>query len=44
MAPIEVAAVCDLPLPRAEADLGALALEWRIRPLPVVSGRLWEVA
>jgi predicted DsbA family dithiol-disulfide isomerase len=44
MAPVEVAAVCDLPLPRAEADLAALALEWRIMPVPVAGGRLWEVA
>ena len=44
MAPVEVAAVCDLPLPRAEADLAALALEWRIRPVPVAGGRLWEPA
>ncbi|MEJ7716195.1 MAG: hypothetical protein WKF40_11120 [Thermoleophilaceae bacterium] len=28
----------------AEADLAALALEWRIRPVPVGAGRLWEVA
>jgi putative protein-disulfide isomerase len=44
MAPVEVAAVCDLPLPRAEADLAQLALDWRIRPLPVLGGRLWELA
>jgi putative protein-disulfide isomerase len=44
MAPVEVAAVCDLPRPRAEADLAALALEWRIRPVPAGGGRLWEVA
>lgn len=44
MAPVEVAAVCDLSLPKAEADLAALALEWRIRPVPVLAGRLWELA
>jgi len=44
MAPVEVAAACDLPQPRAEADLAALALEWRIRPVSAGSGRLWEVA
>ncbi|MGI8750249.1 MAG: DsbA family protein [Thermoleophilaceae bacterium] len=44
MAPVEVAAVCDLPLPKAEADLAALALEWRIRPVAVGGGRLWELA
>jgi putative protein-disulfide isomerase len=44
MAPVEVAAVCDLPLPRAESELSALALEWRIRPVAVAGGRLWEAA
>ncbi len=44
MAPVEIAAVCDLPAPRAEADLAALALEWRIRPVAVGGGRLWEPA
>lgn len=44
MAPVEVAAVCDLPLPRAEAELAQLALDWRIKPLPVLGGRLWELA
>lgn len=44
MAPVEVAAVCDLPLPRAEAELAQLALDWRIRPIPVLAGRLWEPA
>jgi predicted DsbA family dithiol-disulfide isomerase len=44
MAPVEVAAVCDLPLPRAEAELAQLALDWRIKPLPVLAGRLWELA
>lgn len=44
MAPVEVAAVCDLPLPRAESELAQLALDWRIRPLPVLGGRLWELA
>ncbi len=44
MAPVEVAAACDLPLPKAEADLAALALEWRIRPVPVLTGSLWEPA
>jgi protein-disulfide isomerase-like protein with CxxC motif len=44
MAPVEVAAVCDLPLPRAEAELARLALDWRIKPIPVLAGRLWEPA
>jgi len=44
LATAEVAAVCDLPALRAEADLLTLALEWRVRPLPVGGGRLWEAA
>ena len=44
MALPEVAAVCDLPTPRAEAELAQLALEWRVRPVPVLSDRLWERA
>jgi predicted DsbA family dithiol-disulfide isomerase len=44
MAPIEVAAVCDLPLPRAELELAQAAADWHIRPVPVLGGRLWELA
>ncbi len=44
MAAPEVAAVCDIPLLKAEAELAALALEWRVRPVPVLAGRLWERA
>jgi putative protein-disulfide isomerase len=43
IAPAEVAAVCDLPLPRAEAELAQLALDWRIKPIPVLAGKLWEM-
>jgi predicted DsbA family dithiol-disulfide isomerase len=44
MALPEVAAVCDMPAPRAEAELAQLALDWRVRPIPVLSDRLWEPA
>lgn len=44
MAGAEVAAVCDIALLKAEAELATLALEWRVRPLPVLAGRLWEQA
>jgi len=44
MAVPEVAAVCDLAPLKAEAELIALSLEWRARPLPVLAGRLWEAA
>jgi predicted DsbA family dithiol-disulfide isomerase len=38
----EVAAVCDLPPPRALAELWRLALEWRARPDAPLSPRLWS--
>ena len=44
MAVPEVAAVCDLPQLAAEAELARLALDWRVRPVPVGAGRLWETA
>jgi predicted DsbA family dithiol-disulfide isomerase len=44
MATPEVSAVCDLPGPRAPAELWRLALEWRVRPRRVAGGELWELA
>jgi hypothetical protein len=44
MATPEVAAVCDLPGPRAAAELWRLALEWRVRARRVLGGELWELA
>jgi predicted DsbA family dithiol-disulfide isomerase len=44
MATPEVAAVCELPGPRAPAELWRLALEWRVRSRRVVGGELWELA
>ena len=44
MAAPEVAAVCDIPPLKAEVELSALALEWRLRPVSVLAGRLWEPA
>lgn len=40
----EVAAVCDLPGPRAAAALWTAALDWRVRPSPVLGGELWSSA
>jgi putative protein-disulfide isomerase len=37
----EVAALCDLPGPRAAAELWRLALEWRARPERRLTGELW---
>jgi hypothetical protein len=44
MATPEVAAACDLPGPRAPAELWRLALEWRVRPRRAGGGELWETA
>jgi predicted DsbA family dithiol-disulfide isomerase len=40
----EIAAVCDLPGPRAAAELWRLASEWRVRPDRVLTGELWTAA
>jgi predicted DsbA family dithiol-disulfide isomerase len=44
MATAEVGLICDLPGPRAPAELWRLATEWRVRPDRVGSGELWSVA
>jgi hypothetical protein len=44
MAAVEVEEVCDLPGPRAGAELWGLAAEWRARPLRVLTGELWEAS
>jgi putative protein-disulfide isomerase len=44
LAAAEVAAVCDLPGPRANAELWRLAVEWRVRPERFLTGELWTVA
>jgi predicted DsbA family dithiol-disulfide isomerase len=44
MATVEVAAVCDLPGPRAAAELWRLASEWRVARVPVLCGELWEAS
>lgn len=44
MATVEVAAVCDLPGPRASFELWRLAMEWRVRPRRVAGGELWSLA
>jgi putative protein-disulfide isomerase len=40
----EVEAVCDLPTPRAEAELWRLATDWKLRPVRVLTGYLWQPA
>jgi predicted DsbA family dithiol-disulfide isomerase len=44
MASTEVEAVCDLPAPRANAELWRLAADWRVKPVRVLTGMLWEPA
>jgi putative protein-disulfide isomerase len=39
----EVAAVCDLPGPRANAELWRLATEWRVRAEHFLTGELWSL-
>jgi putative protein-disulfide isomerase len=43
-ASIEVEAMCELAGPVARAELWRLATEWRIKPLRVLTGVLWEPA
>lgn len=44
MATAEVAAVCEMPGPRAPAELWRLASEWRLRVERLGSGDLWSPA
>jgi protein-disulfide isomerase-like protein with CxxC motif len=44
MATPEIEAVCDLPGPRASAELWRLATEWRVEPARFLTGELWELA
>jgi predicted DsbA family dithiol-disulfide isomerase len=44
MATLEVEAVCDLAGPRAGAELWRLAADWRVKPVRVLTGTLWETA
>jgi putative protein-disulfide isomerase len=44
VAAAEVAAICGLPEPRAQAELWRLALEWRARPEPGLTGHMWSAA
>jgi protein-disulfide isomerase-like protein with CxxC motif len=40
----EVELLCDLPGPRAGAALWGLAEAWKVRPVTVATGHLWEPA
>ncbi len=43
MATKEVEVVCGLPGPRAHAELWRMASEWEVKPVPVLTGHLWEL-
>jgi hypothetical protein len=40
----EVEVLCELPGPRAAAELWRLAEAWKVRAVPVLTGQLWERA
>jgi putative protein-disulfide isomerase len=40
----EVEVLCELPGPRAAAELWGLAQAWKLRPVRVLTGYLWEAA
>lgn len=44
LATVEVGAVCDLPGPRAAAELWRLAADWRVRADRILTGELWSAA
>jgi putative protein-disulfide isomerase len=44
MAPREGELICELPGPRANAELWQLALDWKLRPVRILTGWLWEPA
>ena len=44
MATREVEVVCGLAGPRAHAELWRMASDWEVRPVPVLTGHLWELA
>jgi putative protein-disulfide isomerase len=44
VAAVEVAAICDLPLERAEAELAQLTLDGQLSSTAVLAGRLWSAA
>ena len=44
LATAEVEAICDLATPPAAAELWRLAAEWKVKPVRVLTGYLWELA
>jgi putative protein-disulfide isomerase len=44
IATAEIAAITGRPTPVVEAELWPLALQWRVKPIPILTGTLWETA
>jgi hypothetical protein len=44
LATAELEELCGRPRPPLEAELWRLATEWKLRPLPALTGTLWEAA
>ena len=44
MSTTKMTTMCDLPRPRAPAELWRLALEWRVKPERLGTGYLWSLA
>jgi len=42
LATVEVEVLCGRPRPLVEAELWRLATEWKLKPVPVLTGTLWE--
>ncbi len=42
LATTEIATLCGLPGPRAPAELWRLAADWKVKPIRVLTGYLWE--
>jgi putative protein-disulfide isomerase len=42
-ATVELEAICELALPRLNAELWSLACEWKVRPIRVLTGYLWQL-
>lgn len=44
LATAEVEALCELATPPAAAELWRLAADWKVRPVRVLTGHLWDLA
>jgi len=42
LATVEAEVLCGRPRPLVEAELWRLATEWKLKPVPVLTGTLWE--